>query len=151
MIKNISLLMLIVGQLAWAQPKLMSFDKMLSLKSDYLIEKMDLTDTEGAIFKKMYTEQELKIHKFRMETVRAHKKQIQSNLESLTASKAQDYIEEIEANNRTLLKLQEEKTVALQQQFSSIQILLMIQYEERFRKELIRRIRDKKRENKYKD
>jgi hypothetical protein len=86
-----------------------------------------------------------------METVRAHKKQIQSNLESLTASKAQDYIEEIEANNRTLLKLQEEKTVALQQQFSSIQILLMIQYEERFRKELIRRIRDKKRENKYKD
>jgi len=39
----------------------------------------------------------------------------------------------------------------LLQYFSSKQIVSMMIHEERFRKELIRRIRDKKRENNHKD
>ena len=96
MTKKISLLILIVCQFAWAQPRKMSFDKMIALKSDYLTEKMELNDSESAIFKKVYSEQERKIHEFRMENIRATKKQFQSNPESITESMAEIHIQEIQ-------------------------------------------------------
>lgn len=151
MTKKISLLILIVCQFAWAQPRKMSFDKMITLKSDYLTEKMELNDSESAIFKKVYSEQERKIHEFRMENIRATKKQFQSNPESITESMAEIHIQEIQTHKRTILAMEEEKTASLLQYFSSKQIVSMMIHEERFRKELIRRIRDKKRENNHKD
>ena len=151
MTKKISLLILIVCQFAWAQPRKMSFDKMIALKSDYLTEKMELNDSESAIFKKVYSEQERKIHEFRVENIRANKKQFQSYPESITESMAEIHIQEIQTHKRTILAMEEEKTASLLQYFSSKQIVSMMIHEERFRKELIRRIRDKKRENNHKD
>ncbi len=142
--KNLIFIVLISFSTVYAQEE--RHEKIKSLKTAYITERLELSPSEAQGFWPVYNEYDRKLHDLRDQKRSDVYRQLRNCWEDLTDSEANILIDKyllIESNE---LSLQKEKTIALRKVISPKKIISLKIAEEDFKRELLDKYRMQKSE-----
>ena len=134
-------LVLIISSLVWSQES--KSDKVESLKIAFLTNKLELTAKEAQLFWPLYNEFNQKVEKLR-KTKKSDVEDLKNKGENLTDKEIQTFMDEVFATRQKELDLQKEYYEKYSKVLSMKKVALLYQAENQFKRELLRKIKEKK-------
>lgn len=135
--KLLIIAMLLISNNSFGQKSKMSFERLKALKMSYILEKIDLTETEESLFWEIYDLYEKKIFTDSRKEIKNIRRDYIKCKDSMSNDRALEMIEKINASEQHALQLKEERDKSLLEVFSAIKILKMYHAEYRFNREMV--------------
>lgn len=117
-----------------------------ALKVSFITEKLDLTEKEAQNFWPLYNDFEKKTSKIRYQELKAIRKEIKDNINTLTEDQAKALITKINDAENKLHKLKMEFPKKISTVISAKKIILLKVAEEDFKKKMFDELRKRKKE-----
>lgn len=122
-------------------------DKIHALKVSFITEQLDLTEQEAQKFWPVYNDYNKKMSNLKYQDMRALRKEIKSNIETLTEEKALEFIKKINSIELKEHKYKQEYAAKLKTILSAKKIIKLRVAEEDFKRKIIERWKNRKNEN----
>lgn len=126
---------------SWAQES--KSDKVEALKIAFLTNKLELTSKEAQLFWPLYNEYNSKMEKLR-KTKKSDFDELKNKGENLSDKELETFMNEVFATRQKELDLQKEYYEKYSKVLSMKKVALLYQAENQFKRELLRKIKEKK-------
>ena len=120
-------------------------EKIKALKVSFLSEKLNLTEKEAQVFWPIYNSYQNNIHKLRSGGIRAIKKEIKDNYQSLTEENANNLLNKLNAFEENIYKERVNLRLKLKEVLPAKKILRLKTAEEGFNRKILSQYKKQKR------